>query len=147
MKRYLSENLFGIKGLNIAWYGIIIAFGMFLDGAPAIYRFKKTNVNREHIYSFALIALPICVISARIYYVVFEWKLFFTFLLCLGINVVRFSLYIRIGRRVSFFVELVVYHRHTTCTGFSAFGLVWLEIGWYLFLLVSQPANFRFLCR
>lgn len=28
MNRYAIENLFGIEGLNIAWYGLIIACGM-----------------------------------------------------------------------------------------------------------------------
>ena len=35
MNRYAIENLFGIEGLNIAWYGIIIACGMVLDFALA----------------------------------------------------------------------------------------------------------------
>ena len=30
MNHYAVENLFGIEGLNIAWYGIIITFGMIL---------------------------------------------------------------------------------------------------------------------
>ena len=30
MNHYAVENLFGIEGLNIAWYGIIITFDMIL---------------------------------------------------------------------------------------------------------------------
>ena len=45
MNRYLIENLFGIEGLNIAWYGIIIVFGMFLGGALAVIRSRKTGNN------------------------------------------------------------------------------------------------------
>ena len=30
MRKYLIENLFGIEGWNIAWYGVIIAIGMVL---------------------------------------------------------------------------------------------------------------------
>ncbi len=74
MNRYLIENLFGIEGLNIAWYGIIIVFGMFLGGALAVIRSRKTGIDKDHIYGFALAALPICIICARIYYVVFEWS-------------------------------------------------------------------------
>lgn len=33
MNRYAIENLFGIEGLNIAWYGLIIACGMVLGFA------------------------------------------------------------------------------------------------------------------
>ena len=30
MSKYLIENLFGIEGWSIAWYGVIIAVGMVL---------------------------------------------------------------------------------------------------------------------
>ena len=45
MNRYAIENLFGIEGLNIAWYGLIIACGMVLGFALAICRCRKTGVN------------------------------------------------------------------------------------------------------
>lgn len=73
MDRYLIENLFGIEGLNIAWYGVIIAFGMLLGGTLAIYRCKKTGIDKDHIYNFALILIPVCIVCARAYYVIFEW--------------------------------------------------------------------------
>ena len=31
MSKYLIENLFGIEGWSIAWYGVIIAVGMVFD--------------------------------------------------------------------------------------------------------------------
>lgn len=73
MDRYAVKNLFGIDGLNIAWYGIIIAIGMLLGGILAIYRCKKTGIDNDDVYTFAFIALPVCIICARIYYVAFEW--------------------------------------------------------------------------
>ena len=56
MNQYAIENLFGIEGLNIAWYGLIIVCGMVLGFALAIYRCRKTGINKEHIY-----------------YVIFKW--------------------------------------------------------------------------
>jgi prolipoprotein diacylglyceryltransferase len=44
LKRYAIENLFGIEGLNIAWYGIIIACGMVLGQAIGRWR---NFVNQE----------------------------------------------------------------------------------------------------
>ena len=73
MNRYAIENLFGIEGLNIAWYGLIIACGMVLGFALAIYRCRKTGINKEHIYNLALWLIPVCIICARAYYVIFEW--------------------------------------------------------------------------
>lgn len=73
MNRYAIENLFGIEGLNIIWYGIIITCGMVLGFALAIYRCRKTGINKEHIYNLALWLIPVCIICARAYYVIFEW--------------------------------------------------------------------------
>ena len=73
MNRYAIENHFGIEGLNIAWYGLIIACGMVLGFALAIYRCRKTGISKEHIYDLALWLIPVCIICARAYYVIFEW--------------------------------------------------------------------------
>ena len=73
MNRHAIENLFGIEGLNIVWYGIIITCGMVLGFALTIYRCRKTGINKEHIYNLALWLIPVCIICARAYYVIFEW--------------------------------------------------------------------------
>lgn len=73
MDCYLAENLFGIDGLNIAWYGVIIALGMLLGGALAIFRCKNAGVDKDHIYNFGLILIPVSIVCARAYYVIFEW--------------------------------------------------------------------------
>lgn len=74
MQPYMIENLFGIEGWNIAWYGVIIGVGIFLGLALASYRAKKYNEKPEIIYDFILIALPVSIICARAYYVIFEWE-------------------------------------------------------------------------
>jgi phosphatidylglycerol:prolipoprotein diacylglycerol transferase len=74
MNRFAFENLFGIAGLNIAWYGIIIACGMLLGVLLASYRAKRRNFNPNMIYDFLLLAIPSAIIGARLYYVAFEWE-------------------------------------------------------------------------
>ena len=73
MSKYLIENLFGIEGWNIAWYGVIIACGMLLGLALAVYRAKKENIHSDVLYDFLLIAAPVAILCARAYYVIFEW--------------------------------------------------------------------------
>lgn len=46
---------------------------MVLGFALAIYRCRKTGINKEHIYNLALWLIPVCIICARAYYVIFEW--------------------------------------------------------------------------
>lgn len=74
MNRYMIENLFGIKGFSIAWYGVIIATGMLLGVLLASYRAKKKGYSTDLIFDFAIIAIPFAIVCARTYYVIFEWK-------------------------------------------------------------------------
>ena len=73
MSKYLIENLFGIEGWSIAWYGVIIAVGMALGVILAIYRAGKQGLKDDLIFDFILLALPIAIVCARGYYVIFEW--------------------------------------------------------------------------
>lgn len=74
MNKYLIENLFGIEGWNIAWYGVIVACGMLLGLALAVYRAKKEDIHSDVLYDFLLIAAPIAILCARAYYVIFKWE-------------------------------------------------------------------------
>ena len=73
MDRFIIHNLFGIEGFNIAWYGVIIGFGMILATSVAAWRAKKAGYKTDVIIDFVLFAIPIAIICARIYYVIFEW--------------------------------------------------------------------------
>jgi len=72
MSKYLIENLFGIEGLNIAWYGVIITFSIVLGVMLAIYRVRKQGISEDLIFDFILLVLPIAIVCARAYYVIFE---------------------------------------------------------------------------
>ncbi len=74
MNKYLLENLFGIEGWNIAWYGVIIASGMLLGIWLAAYHAKKQGLKCDLILDFVLFAVPVAIVCARAYYVVFEWE-------------------------------------------------------------------------
>lgn len=74
MNQYMVENLFGIEGFNIAWYGVIIATGMLLGVLLASYRAQKKGYKPDLIFDFAIIAIPLAIVGARAYYVIFEWK-------------------------------------------------------------------------
>ena len=65
---------FTIFGYSIHWYGIIIATGMLLGILLAMYHTKREGYNPDNILDMALIIVPLAVIFARIYYVVFQWN-------------------------------------------------------------------------
>lgn len=68
------KNLFGIQGLNIAWYGIIIAMGIVLGVWVAISQAKRRGYTSELLFDFMIIALPLAIVCARIYYVATTWE-------------------------------------------------------------------------
>jgi len=64
------RNLFGIQGLNIAWYGIIIAAGIVLGVWVAVNQARRRGYSSELLFDFLILALPLAIVCARIYYVV-----------------------------------------------------------------------------
>lgn len=65
-----------IFGINIAYYGIVIACGMALGYLVAEWQAKRTGQNKDLYLDFALYAIILSVIGARVYYVVFYWSEF-----------------------------------------------------------------------
>jgi len=65
-----------VFGLDIAYYGMIITLGMMLGYLIAAWMAKRTGQNPETYLDFALWAIVISVICARLYYVAFTWEEF-----------------------------------------------------------------------
>ncbi|KZD54147.1 prolipoprotein diacylglyceryl transferase [Bacillus paranthracis] len=59
--------------LTVYWYGIIIGIGILLGLILATREGKKLQVPSNTFTDLVLYALPISILSARIYYVLFEW--------------------------------------------------------------------------
>ncbi|MDR0890079.1 MAG: prolipoprotein diacylglyceryl transferase [Oscillospiraceae bacterium] len=64
-------------GFEIKWYGVIIAVGVLLAVIYATKRSKQFGVTQDDILNMLIIGLPVSVICARLYYVVFQWNEFF----------------------------------------------------------------------
>ncbi|OGI27625.1 MAG: prolipoprotein diacylglyceryl transferase [Candidatus Melainabacteria bacterium RIFOXYA12_FULL_32_12] len=65
---------FEIGPLTIRWYGIIIAIAFIIGLLVTTKIAKKQNENPEHILDLASYLLVGCAISARLYYVIFNWQ-------------------------------------------------------------------------
>ena len=63
------HDLFGIQGLDIAWYGIIIACAIVIGVWFAIIQAKRAGYKAELIIDMMIWALPLAIIGARFYYV------------------------------------------------------------------------------
>lgn len=60
-------------GISIRWYGILIATGMLIGIIIAEYNCKARGVSYDTLINMVFWALPIGIIGARAYYVLFEF--------------------------------------------------------------------------
>lgn len=63
-----------VFGFEIAYYGMIIAFGMIMGYLIVEWQAKRTGQDKDIYLDFALYAIVLSVIGARIYYVIFSWN-------------------------------------------------------------------------
>ncbi|PWU69266.1 prolipoprotein diacylglyceryl transferase [Gracilibacillus dipsosauri] len=62
-----------VGSLPIYWYGVIIASGAFLGLWVATREADRLGVKKDYIIDLVVFAIPIAILFARIYYVIFEW--------------------------------------------------------------------------
>lgn len=72
MDRYLVKNLFGTN-ISIAWYAVIMCLGIIAGAVTAYFLSKKRGFKFDLIIDYLIIAIPLAVICARLYYVFSEW--------------------------------------------------------------------------
>ena len=60
--------------MPIYWYGVIIALGAFLGLYIASKESDRLGLQKDLMVDLIVFAVPIAIISARIYYVIFEWE-------------------------------------------------------------------------
>ncbi|MCD4714070.1 MAG: prolipoprotein diacylglyceryl transferase [Clostridiales bacterium] len=70
----MNKIAFEIFGLQIAWYGIIIASAMMIGTMILLKVGKKYGYKENDILDLVMVILPMAIVFARIYYVVFEWS-------------------------------------------------------------------------
>ena len=76
----VESEAFSIFGISIAWYALIIAFGMVCAIAYTIYRAKKIGITIDDVIDFAICAIPLGIFGARAYYVLTKLDSYHSFL-------------------------------------------------------------------
>lgn len=66
----VAANIFG---KDIYWYGIIICIGFVLAALYVNARVKEFGCTSDNLMDCLIICVPVGIICARIYYVIFEW--------------------------------------------------------------------------
>ena len=68
----VNSTAFTIFGISIAWYALIITFGMVCAVLYTIFRAKKIGIVLDDILDYVIFTIPIGIIGARLYYVLFK---------------------------------------------------------------------------
>lgn len=63
-------------GNGIYWYGIIIALGLILAVLFCSWRAKDYGLKEDNVYDLIVWEIPLCIIGARLYYVIFYLDLY-----------------------------------------------------------------------
>lgn len=70
----MDRVAFSIFGIDIMWYGILMAVGMILGTLIAIKEAKRVGIKEDYVLDLAIFAIPIGLFGARLYYVIFNWE-------------------------------------------------------------------------
>ncbi len=60
--------------INIRWYGVLICSGMILAFFWANHMTKKNGLSPDHLINIFLWIVPLGILGARLYYVIFNWS-------------------------------------------------------------------------
>ncbi|MBN7774259.1 prolipoprotein diacylglyceryl transferase [Clostridium aminobutyricum] len=60
-------------GIDVRWYGILIAIGIVVATLIVYKRAPRHGINPDKTLDFILICVPVGIIGARLYYVIFNW--------------------------------------------------------------------------
>jgi len=72
----INPIAFSFGNLTIYWYGIFIAFAVIIGLFLAKLRDKKFGISFDDVEEFVLWAIPVSIIGARLYYVIFSWDFY-----------------------------------------------------------------------
>lgn len=70
----MNPVAFTVFGFPIRWYGIFISIGILVAYLLASKQSKIHKVDFDKLTDIFIIALPIAILCARLYYVIFEWS-------------------------------------------------------------------------
>ncbi len=65
---------FHLFGFPIRWYGVLIAIAMGVGMVLAVHRARSRGIDENSVLDMLLFTIPISIIGARAYYVIFNWE-------------------------------------------------------------------------
>ena len=72
----LNRAAIAIGNFSVYWYGLIITFGMLLAILYGLRESKFCGISSDDFFNMLIIAIPVSIICARAYYVIFSWDMY-----------------------------------------------------------------------
>lgn len=72
----MDRVAFTIFGIDVMWYGILMATGMILGTVIALKEAKRVGIKEDDVLDLAIFAIPLGLLGARLYYVIFNWEFY-----------------------------------------------------------------------
>ena len=71
-----NPTAFSVFGISIQWYAIMIAFGLFMAILYCSRRTHEVGIKQDDVIDALFFAVPMAIVGARLYYVVFNFSHF-----------------------------------------------------------------------
>ncbi len=72
----MNPIVFSVGGFSLHWYGLIIAIGFLLAVVYCLKKSKNFGITQDEFIDMLIYAVPMAIIGARLYYVIFSWSEF-----------------------------------------------------------------------
>lgn len=65
---------FKLFGIEVMWYGVLISIGVIGGTILALREAKRIGIKEDDLIDLLLYAIPLALVGARLYYVIFSWE-------------------------------------------------------------------------
>ena len=69
----MNPVAFELLGIKVMWYGILISIGVIIGAILAMREAERLGIGEDILIDLLLYAIPISLVGARAYYVIFTW--------------------------------------------------------------------------
>lgn len=69
----LDPIAFSLGPIDVRWYGILMGTAFFVGTFLARHQVKRAGYDPDHVLNMVVWIIPVAIICARLYYVIFEW--------------------------------------------------------------------------